>query len=270
MITLNEKQIDFAADATLASLAQRFKPAADIAVINGYPADADWNKIKINDNDTIVLIEKSATPTEAEFEALLTARHTPGVHKKIKSATVAIAGLGGLGSAVAAALVRTGIKKLILADFDVVEPSNLNRQYYFADQIGKHKTDATIENLKRINPFADLDAVKEKLTAQNICEYFKAADIIAECFDRADQKQMLTETVLCEMPDKILISASGLAGLGKSNDIKTIARSKNHYIVGDLTAAAAPGNGLMAPRVGIAAHHQANAIIEILVNRSEK
>jgi sulfur carrier protein ThiS adenylyltransferase len=191
---------------------------------------------------------------------------TPHVFFELKNATVGIAGLGGLGSNVAVALTRLRVGKLILVDFDQVEESNLNRQNFFADQIGRHKVDATCENLARINPHAQLDGHKVRLTPERIPVIFKGAHVIAECFDRADQKQMIVETVLTKMKDVIIVSVSGLAGYGKSNDIVTRRVSDRHIIIGDLVSGTGPGVPLTAPRVGVAAYHQANAIAEVLIN----
>jgi sulfur carrier protein ThiS adenylyltransferase len=189
---------------------------------------------------------------------------TPHVFYEMKNAVVGIAGLGGLGSNVAVALTRMKIGKLILADFDVVEESNLNRQNYFADQIGRHKVDASLENLKRINPHANLEGHKVRLTPEKIPAVFKGAHIIAECFDRAEQKQMLVETVLTKMKNVIVVTASGLAGYGRSNEIVTRRVSERLILIGDGVSGIGPGVPLIAPRVGVAAYHQANAIAEIL------
>lgn len=184
----------------------------------------------------------------------------------LKNAVVGIAGLGGLGSNVAVALTRLNVGKLVLADFDAVEASNLNRQNYFYDQVGRHKVDMTIENLSRVNPEVELEGHKLRLTAETIPEIFKGCHVVAECFDRADQKQMIVETVLTKMTGVPVVSASGLAGYGRSNDIVTRRISDRLVLVGDTVSAADPGVPLTAPRVGIAACHQANAIVEILVD----
>ena len=138
-IKINEKEVEVDENITLDDIKRRFKKDADVIIYNGFPVDTVE---KIKDGASIVLIKRGEMPSKDEFETLLTARHTPLVHKKIKSATVGIAGVGGLGSNIAVSLARLGIGNLIIADFDVVEPSNLNRQYYFADQIGMYKVDA--------------------------------------------------------------------------------------------------------------------------------
>jgi sulfur carrier protein ThiS adenylyltransferase len=191
---------------------------------------------------------------------------TPHTFLELKNAVVGIAGLGGLGSNVAVALTRLRVGKLILVDFDQVEESNLSRQNYFANQIGQHKVDASIENLRRINPDADLEGRKVRLTAEKIPQIFQGAHVIAECFDRADQKQMLVETVLTQMKNVVIVSVSGLAGLGRSNEIVTRRVSERLVMIGDTVSGTGPGVPLTAPRVGVAAYHQANAIAEVLIN----
>lgn len=188
------------------------------------------------------------------------------VFYELNSAVVGIAGLGGLGSNVAEALVRMKVGKLILVDFDRVEIGNLNRQKYFHDQIGQWKVHATIENLKRIWPQANLEGHNLRLTPELVQSLFASADVIAECFDRADQKQMIVETVLTKMPDKVIVSVSGLAGWGASNEIQTRHINNRLVLVGDGVSGTGPGIPLTAARVGVAAYHQANAIIEALMD----
>lgn len=181
-----------------------------------------------------------------------------------------IAGLGGLGTNVAVALARAGVGRLIIADFDSVDKSNLNRQQYFADQIGRLKVEATIENLKRINPNVNIEGHQQKLTAENVPEIFAAADVIAECFDKAEEKQMLVETVLGKMDKPIIVSVSGLAGYGNSNAIQTRRISKRLILVGDNESGIDSIQVLTAARVGIAASHQANSVLEVLIDEIKK
>lgn len=191
---------------------------------------------------------------------------TPHTFLELKHAVVAIAGLGGLGSNVAVALARLHVGKLILADFDCVDVSNLNRQHYFIDQVGMHKVDALTANLRRINTDIELEGHKVRLTPDKIVELFGTAHVIAECFDRADQKQMIVETVLSKMKQVPIVTVSGLAGYGRSNVIQTRRLSKRLVMIGDLESGIGPGVPLTAPRVGIAAYHQANAIAELLID----
>ncbi len=199
------------------------------------------------------------------FESALIDRHGREVHEKLATATVAIAGLGGLGSNVAIHLARINVGTLILIDFDTVDVTNLNRQQYNIDQVGQFKTQALKQNLQKVNPFIEYQTHCEKVTPDNFENLFADADIIAECFDLADQKQMLVETALLKTPQKVIISASGMAGYGSSNSIITKKVNEHLYIVGDCQNAASAQKPLMAPRVAIAAAHQANAITELII-----
>ena len=189
--------------------------------------------------------------------------------EKLGQSVVGIAGLGGLGSNVAIALARAGIGKLIIADFDKVEEGNLNRQQYFTDQVGRSKVDCMIENLRRINPRVQVEGREVTLTAENIPQVFGNADVIAECFDSAPAKQMIVETVLTRMDGTRIVSVSGLAGYGKSNVIQTRRITRRFVLVGDGRSGIDSVKILTAARVGIAACHQANAIIELIADETE-
>ena len=265
LIYLNEKPIEIKIGSRLYALRDQNKIDADLLIVNGYPASTDQT---LNDGDHVIMIQRGEQPSAEELESLMMARHTPGVHEKIKRGCVGIAGAGGLGSHVAIALARVGIGQLNIADFDVVEPSNLNRQQYFIDQIGMPKVIALRDNLQRINPGTKINIFNQKVTPENIAELFGEVDILVEAFDAADQKAMLTNYFLCNFPDKILVAASGVAGYETSNSIRTRKISEHFYLCGDGVTAAEPGCGLMAPRVGIAAHHQANAVLRLLLNKS--
>jgi len=260
---INEKSQSFPQGTTLVQLAKDFLPAADVLIVNSFLEDQAY---VVKDGDRIVLIQKGRTPSDGELETLLVARHSPGIHERVRKAVVGIAGLGGLGSAVAISLARTGIGRLILADYDVVEPSNLNRQQYLIKHLGMAKTEALQELLAEINPYVEVTTVKLKLDAQNIPGVFRSADIIVECFDDAIAKSMLLGSVRESLPQTYLILASGLAGYGDSNSIRTWRMGERTFVVGDLKSPAGPGHGLMAPRVGIAAHHQANLVISLLMS----
>jgi sulfur carrier protein ThiS adenylyltransferase len=261
-IKVNEKEAYVPAGTTTAQARERFKPGADLIICNGFPLSADT---ALAEGDELVLIQRGALPSREELESLMMARHTPGVHGKIKHAVVGIAGAGGLGSSIAIALARVGVGKLILADFDVVEPSNLNRQQYFIDQIGMAKVEALRRNLLRINPYVTVVPHRVRLDPDNLEPTFREARVIVEAFDRAEEKAMLINSVSDKMPDTFIVAASGVAGYGENNEIQTIRFSARIFIIGDQRTSARPGTGLMAPRVGIAAHHQANTVLRILL-----
>jgi len=261
-IFVNEQSRVLPAGSSLFKVRDQFKPDADLLILNGYPAHSDQ---ALQEADRVVLIKRGEHPTTEELEALMMARHTPGVHAKIKNSCIGIAGVGGLGSNIAIALARVGVGTLIIADFDLVEPSNLNRQQYFIDQIGMPKVLALQENLQRINPGVRVLAYQQRVTAENLATIFGAVDVMVEAFDAAEQKALLTSHFLQRFPQIPLIAASGMAGYESSNSIQTRKVAGHLYLCGDGATSAAPGRGLMAPRVGIAAHHQANAVLRILL-----
>ncbi|MEE4253694.1 MAG: sulfur carrier protein ThiS adenylyltransferase ThiF [Desulfuromusa sp.] len=265
LIYLNEVPQKVKPGTRLYALRDNINSNADILIVNGHPTNSD---LELHEGDHIVMITRGKQPSASELESLMMARHTPGVHEKIKHGCVGIAGAGGLGSLVAIALARVGVGKLNIADYDLVEPSNLNRQHYFIDQIGIPKVFALRDNLQRINPGTKINCYNQKVTPENITEIFGEVDILVEAFDGADQKAMLTNHFLSHFPGKILVAASGIAGYGPSNSIRTTKISDHFYLCGDGITAAEPGCGLMAPRVGIAASHQANAVIRLLLNEN--
>ncbi len=213
--------------------------------------------------------KKGQIPSQEEFEAQLVARHTPGVHAKVKNAVVGIAGLGGLGSNVAVSLARLGIGKLILVDFDRVEPSNLNRQQYFTRHIGIKKTKALKELIKEINPFVEIETRDIFLDKDNVLDCFKDVEIIVEAFDNPESKATLVNTVLTKDKEKIIVAASGMAGYFSNNTIKTKRIRDNFYLIGDGVSEVVDGCGLMAPRVAIAANHQANTVLRIILGERD-
>lgn len=203
--------------------------------------------------------------TREEIQEALVSRHSSAVQEKLNHAKVAIAGLGGLGSNVAIALARIGVGHLHLIDFDRVDITNLNRQQYFMHHIGMYKTEALKEQLLEINPYLDIVTDCVKVEDENIKEIFKDEDIICEAFDVPEYKAMLVNGIWEHFPKKKIVSASGMAGYGNSNEIKTRQIRKNFYICGDGVSEVGEGFGLMAPRVAICAAHEANIITELII-----
>jgi sulfur carrier protein ThiS adenylyltransferase len=202
----------------------------------------------------------NANDIEKVFE-----RNVPGVRDILSKKTVAVAGCGGLGSNAAVALVRAGIGKLIIADFDVVELSNLNRQYFFLEDVGKKKTDALSTRLLSINPTVKVEALFIELTKENVPQLFKEADILIEAFDKAERKSWLIETWCTHFPEKPIVCASGLSGYGNTETL-SVQQAGHLFICGDQESDMTMG--LTSSRVAIAANMEANIAIEILVKNA--
>lgn len=208
-------------------------------------------------------------PSREEMYAALAERHGAELQEKLNSASVAVCGLGGLGSNTAIALVRAGVGRLHIIDFDKVDISNLNRQQYFPEQLGEPKTEALYDTLKRIAPYCEIKKDCVKLSEDNMKQLLSDESIIAEAFDKADQKAMLVNYVLENMPEKYLVSASGMAGLAPSNMITTKRIASHFYMCGDGVSDIANGMGLISSRVLICAAHQAHAVIRIIAGEYE-
>ncbi len=183
--------------------------------------------------------------------------------QKIQSTKVGIAGAGGLGSNCAAALVRTGFRRIKIADFDVVDYSNLNRQFYFLDQAGRAKVEALAENLARINPDACIETETVRLESENLMDVFAGCDVVVEAFDLARYKRLIVETYIDS--GKLLVSASGLAGWGNSDRIKVRRVRENFFMVGDTVTGVGPDTPPLAPCVMIAAAKQADVVLSYAV-----
>lgn len=189
------------------------------------------------------------------------------IEQRLKKASVGIAGLGGLGSNAAVALVRAGVGKLVLVDFDRVEKSNLNRQYYFLDQVGLLKTDALKVNLLRINPETVLEMINMRLETGTMDAPFHHVDIVIEALDKAETKANFIEDIHSKIPAVPLIGASGVAGLGSSDSVYTI-HSGNLHICHNPEAPSSDDGILLAPRVALMANWEANLALEILLGET--
>ena len=203
-------------------------------------------------------------PTREEWTAALNERHGTELQKKFDAATIAVCGLGGLGSNIAISLARAGIGRLILIDFDRVDITNLHRQQYRADQIGLYKTDALSEILKGIAPYIGIETHTVRLTDENSAELLKEADIVCEAFDSPDAKAMLVDVVLERLPGAYIVAGSGMAGMATPNSIITRRLTERFYLSGDGVSDVNDDIGLVAPRVMLCAAHQAHTALRIL------
>ena len=196
-------------------------------------------------------------------------RNVKGISEKLKKAKVCILGLGGLGSNVATLLARSGIGYLKLVDFDIVEASNLNRQQYRISHIGIKKTEAIKTIIKEINPFVEIDTLDIKVNRENILSVVEDIEIVVEAFDRAETKAMAIEELLTNK-NKIVISASGMAGLGSANEVITRKIKENFYLIGDNYSDYEEYSGIMSTRVMLCAAHQANVVLRLILGEENE
>ena len=183
--------------------------------------------------------------SQEELDRAFDARFPKKMQEKLRNAKVAVAGLGGLGSHIAVMLARSGIGKLRLVDFDVVDVTNLNRQMYLIPQLGKPKPEALLEILYQINPYAVYEPVCVRVTPENVKELFEDYPIVCEAFDRPDQKAMLVREVLSK--------------------IRTQRVMQRLYVCGDQKTDVGDGIGLIAPRVSACAAHEANQVLQLIM-----
>ncbi len=203
-------------------------------------------------------------PSYDQMYHALAQRHGAELQEKFSAASVAVCGLGGLGSNIAIHLARAGIGTLHIIDFDCVDISNLNRQQYFPDQLGMPKSQALSATLSRIAPYCRITAHNVKLNEVNVPQLLADSDIIIEAFDNAEAKAMLVNTVLESFPDKFLIAGSGMAGMGSANSIVTRKVTDHFFLCGDGVSDVSGDMGLVAPRVAVCAAHQAHMALRII------
>ena len=203
--------------------------------------------------------------TKEQYEAMLIERHGQKIFETLSKAYIGIAGLGGLGSNIAMMLARSGVGHLLLIDFDIVEPSNLNRQYYMVCHLGMPKSEAIKDLILQANPYIKLDTRNLRITGENAPELFKDCDLVCEAFDKPEAKAELVNSLLENCPGLPIISGSGMAGYGSSNTIQTKKVMKSLYLCGDQVSGIESVGTLMAPRVQICAAHEANMALRLLL-----
>ena len=189
---------------------------------------------------------------------------SPEQSSLLQAAQVAIFGLGGLGSNVAMWLARLGVGQLLLYDFDRVELSNLNRQYYFVEDVGEYKAVALLKHLRAVNPYGDYQSRVVRLTQDNLAELVGTAPIICEALDKPETKALLVNGVLESFPDKFLVAASGLAGFGTSDSMQVRQITPHFYLCGDGSSSFLD-LPLCGARVGLCAAQEALTIARIIL-----
>ena len=203
------------------------------------------------------------------MQRALEERHGVELQKKFAAASVAVCGLGGLGSNIAVSLARAGVGRLHLIDFDRVDITNLHRQQYAVSQLGMDKTRALQDNLRAIAPYIEIVTDTVKVKEDNLRELLAGDDVICEAFDHAENKAMLVNGVLEYFPEKYIVAASGMAGISPANEIRTRKITPHFYLCGDGTSDAAECSGLFSARVMLCAAHQALAVLRLLAGKTE-
>lgn len=203
-----------------------------------------------------------------DFNQEIFSANPAGTVEKLSSKRVFIAGAGGLGSNVAMMLARSGVGFLSIADFDKVAPSNLNRQFFFTDQIRQSKVAALADNLRRAIPTIRLGLHEDKLTPDNMPFLIPAnVDVICECFDNPECKAQITEFALTQRGNIPLVTVSGLSGYDDLSSMKIEQRGPNWYVIGDGSSEATI-DGTISTRVTFAAAMQAHTVVRILLGEA--
>lgn len=185
--------------------------------------------------------------------------------ERLARARIGIAGAGGLGSNIAMMLARSGVGHLVIADFDTVDESNLNRQHYAREHVGASKVDALSQQIHAVDPRVEMQAFRLRVTPQNARELFGGCDIVCEAFDDAQAKAMLVEQLLSLTPGPIVVSGNGMAGIGPASEIVTRRLGSRLYVCGDGESDVDAGEVLYAPRVMLCAAQQALVAVRIVL-----
>lgn len=248
-----------------ATAAQASPQQADLFYRNGRSCTADTVLVA---GDHLIALQQKKPVTTTALANLMRARYGDAYFNALQQARVAICGLGGLGSHIACALARLGVGHLLLIDFDRVDPTNLARQHYNLDHIGRHKTDALAEQLLASGTLSRLTLHTTRLNPDNIPGLLQDWPIVCEAFDRPDQKAMLIQTVRSALPQHVVVAGNGMAGIGPGNAIRTSTFGKHVYLVGDGQSEGEDGIGLMAPRVQLCAAAQATVVMRLILDPS--
>ena len=211
-----------------------------------------------------------AALSREEWLSALAERHGAVRQEKFSRGRVAICGLVGLGSRVAELLTRAGVGYLRLLDFDRLEPTDLNRQWYFMEQLGMYKAEALAENLRRITPYVELDVHVVRITEENFSSLLKDVDVVVEAFDTAACKAMLVNGVREKLPHCPLVAASGMAGFASANSMRVRRLSDNFYLCGDGRSDVHAGDGLYGARVNICSAQEALTVLQLLAGEQSK
>jgi molybdopterin/thiamine biosynthesis adenylyltransferase len=186
--------------------------------------------------------------------------------EKLLSARVLIIGLGGLGSPVAMYLAAAGVGHLVLADFDAVELTNLQRQIaHTTARIGMNKSASAAQALRELNPDVQIECIERLLDADNLAAQVERANVVLDCTDNfATRFAINAACVTAKVP---LVSGAAIRLEGQVAVFDAREQSSPCYRClyeedsDDLTCAA---NGVLAPLVGVVGSMQALEAIKLI------
>ena len=188
---------------------------------------------------------------------------------RLQNSRVLVIGAGGLGSPVLAYLVGAGVGSIGIVDDDVVDASNLHRQFLFDfDDLGKPKASLAVEKLIRLNPSAQLKAFDELLSAQQLAEVFKEYDLVLECTDDVGAKLAINDAAVTTATPVIFANVYQFEGqvLGYFPELNTpclrCAWPENIEV---LPVAACVDAGVLGPIPGILGSIQATEALKFLL-----
>ncbi len=257
-IVLNGELTEVSEETTEELRKNRF-PDADTVIVDGVPVGEDTGL----EEYSLVYICR----LEEGIADAITERCPGGISGILRKSTVGIAGAGGLGSNIATYLARSGVGRIIIADYDRVEPSNLNRQNFNLSHLGLFKVDAISAVISQINPEVEVVAYVAKVDRDNMADIFRGCDIICEAFDAAAEKTRFVEGVSSLLPGIPLVCGSGMAGIGDTDSMTIRKMSDTLYLCGDGVSEAGE-EGIMAPRVAVCAGMMANKVLQILTKKA--
>jgi sulfur carrier protein ThiS adenylyltransferase len=210
-------------------------------------------------------VKRRKSATDFTFHAVAKNYYTDEQYAKIRGTRIGIAGAGGLGSNCAINLVRCGFEDFVIADFDVVEVSNLNRQAYSVCHIGRPKVECLSELMRAINPGCFVRPVRERVDEGTIAALFEDCRVVVEAFDKAECKAMLAQAFMGS--SKLVVSVSGIGGFGNSDRIVTRKIRDNYFLIGDGVSGVGNSFKPYAPCVNIAAAKQADVVLSWVIGQ---
>ena len=157
--------------------------------------------------------------TEGDYRNQLLDRTMPFLSAEgansLKEKTVVIAGCGGVGAISAISLARTGVGNFRLADPGAFDPPDMNRQIGASSKtMGRNKAEVYAEQIKDINPFANIEIYSNGVTEDNINSLIDGADFLIDCLDLSVTSKLRSDLFKACRENGIIISSAPMVGFG--------------------------------------------------------